>query len=251
MRVIKIYKETRYLSAGDRALVIEFGNKISEEVNSKVRSMTIAIEKEGIEGVVEITPTYRSLTVHYDPMSTSYSSLIEHFEYLENKLEKIDIPLPEIIEIPTFYGGDQCPDIANVAQHNSISVDEVINIHSSKDYLIYMLGFTPGFPYLGGMDEKIATPRLETPRTKIKKGSVGIAGSQTGIYPTDSPGGWQIIGKTPVDLYNAYSDSPILLDSGNYIKFVPVSWDEYKKIEKAVKENRYKIKKYPKKERLI
>ncbi|WP_319202440.1 5-oxoprolinase subunit PxpB [uncultured Ilyobacter sp.] len=245
--MIKIYKKTRYLNSGEKALVIEFGNKISEEVNSKVRSMTIAIEKEGIEGIIEVTPTYRSITVHYDPMKITYTYLLEQFQSLENNIGKIDIPLPEIIEIPTFYGGSLGPDIANVAQHNSISIDEVISIHSSKEYLIYMLGFTPGFPYLGGMDEKISTPRLGTPRTKIKKGSVGIAGSQTGIYPTESPGGWQIIGKTPLELYNAFNDSPILLDSGNYIKFVPIDWDEYEKIEKAVKENRYQIKKYPKK----
>ncbi|WP_394697921.1 5-oxoprolinase subunit PxpB [uncultured Ilyobacter sp.] len=245
-----MYKETRYLNSGDRALVIEFGNKISEEINSKVRAMTIAIEREGIEGIIEITPTYRSLTVHYDPMKLSFTYLLESFKSLEKDLEKIDIPLPEIIEIPTFYGGETGSDISNVAEHNSISVQEVIDIHSSREYPVYMLGFTAGFPYLGGMDEKISTPRLGTPRTKIKKGSVGIAGNQTGIYPIESPGGWQIIGRTPVNLYDAHREPPILLDAGNYIKFVPVSWDEYNKIKNSVEKNIYQIKKYPKEDKL-
>ena len=246
--MIIIYKKTKYLTAGDRALVIEFGNEISEETNSKVRSMMIAVERENIEGIKEVTPTYRSLMVHYDPLKLSYSCLLEQMKSLEIKLGNISIPLPEIVEIPTFYGGDLGPDIENVAVHNSLSVKDVIAIHSSKEYLIYMLGFTPGFPYLGGMDERIATPRLGTPRTKINKGSVGIAGSQTGIYPTDSPGGWQIIGKTPVNLYDANRESPILLDQGCYIKFVPVTLAQYNEIEDAVRKNIYQIKKYPKKE---
>jgi KipI family sensor histidine kinase inhibitor len=243
-----MYKETRYLTAGDRALVVEFGNKISEDINSRVRSMMIAVERENIEGIIEITPTYRSLMIHYNPMKISYSKLLTDLKILEKKLKDIDIPLPEIIEIPVLYNGENGPDIINVAEYNNITTQEVIDIHSSREYLIYMLGFTPGFPYLGGMDERISTPRLGTPRTKINSGSIGIAGSQTGIYPIDSPGGWQIIGKTPLNLYDAFRDPPILLDPGNYIKFVPVNLSEYNSIEEAVKNNNYQIKKYSKKE---
>lgn len=242
-----MYKETRYLTSGERALVVEFGNNISEEINSKVRSMMIAVDRESIEGIIEVTPTYRSLMIHYDPLKLSYSDLLTHLKSLENKLKDIHIPLPEIIEIPVLYGGENGPDIINVSKHNNISTQEVVDIHSSKEYLVYMLGFTPGFPYLGGMDEKIATPRLGTPRTKITSGSVGIAGSQTGIYPVDSPGGWQIIGKTPLNLYDALRNPPILLNQGNYIKFVPVNLSQYNEIEKAVKNNSYHIKKYTKK----
>ena len=161
-----------------------------------------------------------------------YEELVDVLKNIEKSLDSIEIPLPKIIEIPTTYGGEYGPDIENVANQNRISVEEVIKIHSSKTYLIYMLGFTPGFPYLGGMDERIATPRLKTPRTKIAGGSVGIAGSQTGIYPIDSPGGWQLIGKTPLMLYSPHRESPILLSSGDYIKFVPINEAEYKKIEK-------------------
>ncbi|HHY76979.1 MAG TPA: 5-oxoprolinase subunit PxpB, partial [Clostridiales bacterium] len=148
----------------------------------------------------------------------------------------------KVVEIPTIYGGEYGPDIEFVAQHNNLTVDEVIEIHSSRNYLIYMLGFTPGFPYLGGMSEKIETPRLKTPRTKIPAGSVGIAGKQTGIYPIDSPGGWQLIGRTPVKLYDPLADPPVLLNAGDYVRFVPIDEKEYKSILKQVEENKYKVK---------
>ncbi|QZY54188.1 5-oxoprolinase subunit PxpB [Crassaminicella profunda] len=241
-----VYRETKYLIAGEKALVIEFGNEISEKINSKVRAMMIAIEKNNIEGIIEMTPTYRSLMVHYDPLKKDYHSLLKQLQLLESQMDKIEIPLPEVIEIPTVYGKEFGPDIENVAKHNGLTVEEVIKIHTSREYLIYMLGFTPGFPYLGGMNEKIATPRLKTPRTKISGGSVGIAGSQTGIYPIDSPGGWQLIGKTPLKLYDAYRESPILLGSGNYIKFVAIDENTYKRTEEAIKNNTYVYKKYPK-----
>ncbi|PAB58797.1 5-oxoprolinase subunit PxpB [Anaeromicrobium sediminis] len=241
-----MYKETKYLTSGEKALVIEFGDKISEEINSKVRSMMIAIEKKNISEIVEMTPTYRSLMVHYNPLEIGYNSLLNKLKTLESELDNIEIPLPKVIEIPTLYGGEYGPDIENVAKHNGIPVHEVIKVHSSKEYLIYMIGFTPGFPYLGGMDERIATPRLKTPRTKISGGSVGIAGSQTGIYPIDSPGGWQLIGKTPLKLYDAHRDTPILLQAGNYIKFVPIDEEEYIKIEKEIKKNSYEYNTYPK-----
>lgn len=239
-------KETKYLISGEKALVIEFGDEISEEINSKVRTMMIAIEKENIKGIIEMIPTYRSLMVYYNPIDIDYKSLLNKLKALESELNNLDIPLPKVVEIPTLYGGEFGPDIENVAKHNDISVDEVIKIHSSKEYLIYMLGFTPGFPYLGGMDERIATPRLKVPRTKITGGSVGIAGSQTGIYPIDSPGGWQLIGKTPIKLYDSLRETPILLQAGNYIKFTPIDEEEYVKIENEIKKDSYNYKIYPK-----
>lgn len=242
-----MYKETRYLTAGDKALTVEYGNEISEDISSKVRSMMVALELNKIEGVIEIVPTYRSLMIHYNSLTIKYDDLVSKLKLLESKLKDISLPEPEVIEIPTLYGGEYGPDIGNVAQHNGITVEQVIKIHSSKEYLIYMLGFTPGFPYLGGMDEKIATPRLKAPRTKISKGSVGIAASQTGIYPIDSPGGWQLIGKTPLKLYDPNREVPILLKAGNYIKFMPISKEQYKSIEKDVNDGGYKYTTYIKK----
>ncbi|SDK72573.1 5-oxoprolinase subunit PxpB [Natronincola ferrireducens] len=241
-----MYDKIKYLIAGDRALVMEFGNCISEEINEKIRAMTIAIEMKNIKGIVEVVPTYRSLMIHYNPLTIEYTVLLRTMQALEEELKSIELPAPRVIEIPTLYGGDYGPDIDTVAKHNELTVEEVVRIHTSGEYLIYMLGFTPGFPYLGGMDTKIATPRLESPRTKIKGGSVGIAGSQTGIYSIDSPGGWQLIGWTPVKLYDENAEKPILLKAGNYIKFKEIDEEEYRRIEPSIKDRTYECKSYPK-----
>lgn len=241
-----MYDEIKYLIAGDGALVMEFGNSISEEINSRIRSMMAAVETKKIRGIIEMVPTYRSLMIHYDIFTVEYMELVAILQELEAQLDNIDLPLPQVIEIPTLYGGEWGPDIENVGRHNGLTIEEVIEIHSSREYLIYMLGFTPGFPYLGGMDEKIATPRLETPRTKIPGGSVGVAGGQTGIYPIDSPGGWQLIGRTPIPLYDPNRDKPILLKSGNYIRFKGINREEYQEIREALKSDKYQYKSYPK-----
>ncbi len=161
-------------------------------------------------------------------------------------LSSIPIPPPTVIEIPVLYGGEMGPDIENVAEHNHKTVEEVIKIHTSEEYLIYMIGFIAGFPYLGGMSKEIATPRLKSPRVKIEGGSVGIAGEQTGIYPVASPGGWQLIGRTPLKLYDADREKPVLLEAGQYIKFAAVTEEEYKKIEKEVEDGTYKYVVYDK-----
>lgn len=243
-----MYENGKYLNSGEKALVIEFGNEISKDANMKVRAMMLAIEEKKFEFIVEMVPTYRSLMIHYDPLKTQYDEMVDMFKKIEKDLMSIDIPLPNVIEIPVCYGDEYGEDLDNVANHNSLAESEVIDIHTSREYLIYMIGFTPGFPYLGGMDDRIATPRLEKPRIKINGGSVGIAGSQTGVYPVDSPGGWQIIGRTPLKLYDSLREKPILLKTGDYIKFISISKDEFLKIEDMVNENKYQVKVYPMKE---
>ncbi len=161
-------------------------------------------------------------------------------------LDNIEIPPPTVIEIPVLYGGEMGPDIQNVAEHNGKTVEEVIQIHTSEEYLIYMIGFIAGFPYLGGMSKEIATPRLKSPRVKIDGGSVGIAGEQTGVYPVDSPGGWQLIGRTPLKLYDAEREKPVLLEAGQYIKFKSVTPEEYDAILKAVEDGSYRYVVYDK-----
>lgn len=231
--------EVRYLVSGDCAVCVEFGNAISPDINKKIRAFKIAVEKSGIPGIVETVPTYRSLLVHYQPEVIGFRELTEKFENLMGSLSGIPIPPPTVIEIPVLYGGEMGPDIENVAEHNKKTVDEVIRIHTSEEYLIYMLGFIAGFPYLGGMSKEIATPRLKSPRVKIDGGSVGIAGEQTGVYPVDSPGGWQLIGRTPLKLYDADRENPVLLEAGQYIKFRSVTKEEYDRIEKEVADGTY------------
>ena len=185
--------DVRYLVSGDCAVCVEFGNEIKPEINKKIREFKIAVEKAEVEGIVETVPTYRSLLVIYKPEIIGFKELTKKFDEIMKNMGNIEIPAPTVIEIPVLYGGEMGPDIETVAAHNGKTVEEVIKIHTSEEYLIYMLGFIAGFPYLGGMSKEIATPRLASPRVKIEGGSVGIAGEQTGIYPVASPGGWQLI----------------------------------------------------------
>jgi len=238
-----MYSKTRYLDSGDSALVVEFGNQINEEINRKVRNFDLAIKQSKFGGIKEVVPTYRSLLIYYDPLEIKRNVLVEKLKELENNLDEFDFPQPKLVEIPTLYGYDFGPDLDYVAHHNGLTKEEVIKIHSEAKYLIYMLGFTPGFVYLGGMEEKIATPRLKEPRTTIPAGSVGIADNQTGIYPIESPGGWQLIGVTPLKLFDPGRDSPILpgISAGNYITFKPIDKPEYREIVTEFETGRYEL----------
>ncbi len=231
---------------GDTSVAIVFGNEISEKINTEIRAFDEALNEAQIDGIYETVPTYCTLTIHYAPEIIRYGELAKKLEELLSVSHKAQKISTVIIEIPVLYGGEAGPDLEYVAQYNNLSTDEVIRIHSEAEYLIYMLGFTPGFSYMGGMNERIATPRLKTPRVLIPSGSVGIAGKQTGIYPIDSPGGWQLIGRTPVRLYDAGRDTPILLDAGMHVKFVPIDEPEYRRILTKVEQGRYHCRTYVK-----
>ena len=232
----------RFLFSGDSALVIEFGNEISVDINKKIRKMMDDIKKENIDGIVELVPTYCSLLINYDVLKIDYSTLVEKLKtFLNNNLETAEGEEVTLVEIPTLYNDEFGPDLSYVAEYNKLSKEEVIKIHTGTDYLVYMLGFMPGFTYLGGMSEKIATPRLESPRLQIYPGSVGIAGKQTGMYPSMSPGGWRIIGRTPLKLYNPDSDTPVYISSGDYVRYVSISEEEYNDILKKVENDEYKL----------
>lgn len=229
----------KFLTAGDSAILIEFGNDISPEINRKITATVSLLKEQQIEGVVDLIPAFCSLLVSYDLRIVSYEMMEERLRQLVKVDVKSEVGERKVIEIPVCYGGEYGPDIATVAEHAGMTETEVIALHSSKDYLIYMIGFLPGFSYLGGLDERLNTPRLANPRIKINAGSVGIGGSQTGIYPLDSPGGWQLIGMTPVKTYDAERTIPILYEAGDYIRFVPIDEEEFKRIKKLVDSNEY------------
>ena len=216
--------------AGDSCLVVDFGNSISLEINAKVQALRSYLETHGTCGIKELMPTYRSLAVYFDPVGTNMDSLARKITEGLSSIEGKQTVSTKEVTIPVCYGGEYGPDLESVAQYHNISEKDVIRLHSGRSCYCYMLGFTPGFSYLGGMDESIATPRLATPREIIPAGSVGIAGKQTGIYPIDSPGGWQLIGRTPLIMYDPRRNPPTLLDAGIWVGFRPIDEEEFSAI---------------------
>ncbi len=234
----------KHIPAGETAFLIKFGNEISEEIHKQIIAYLNAIKanKELMKGVTDLVPSYADLLVYYNPLIFSYKEVLIKLKAAEKSMEVQLDDKARLIEIPVCYGGIYGEDLDIVAAHNKLSPGQVVEIHTSSNYLVYMLGFTPGFSYLGGMDKRIATPRKEKPRTIIPTGSVGIAGSQTGIYPIESPGGWQLIGKTPVKLFDPDNTSAVLLRAGDRIRFVSVNENEFKKIQELIDKGTFQIK---------
>ena len=217
---------------GDCAAVVEFGKEIDPAMNSRVLRLKSQLDKHPIAGVIEAASAYATLAVYYDPLQLDFDHLKFRLQGMIDILTNAPDVVPVTIKIPVVYGGDSGPDLEFVARRNSLTTDEVIEIHSGADYLVYMIGFAPGFPYLGGMSERIATPRRESPRLKIPIGSVGIAGKQTGVYPIETPGGWQLIGQTPLELFRPACDPPTLLHPGDHVRFCPISHEEFLQMKK-------------------
>lgn len=218
------------LPAGDAAIAVELGDGISPEINAQVHALDRALRAARVPGILDTIPSYRSLLVCYDPLRLSSRALRTVILGLARDAGQSPAPAGRVLRIPTCYGGRFGPDLSFVAEHNGLSPADVIDIHSGGEYLVYMMGFSPGFTYLGGMSARIATPRLKTPRTSIPAGSVGIAQQQTGIYPVESPGGWQLIGRTPVILFDPTRTPPTAVEPGDVIRFVPIDEAEYEVI---------------------
>ena len=217
----------RLLPAGDSAIVVEFGDGIDMRINARVQLLHCALRAGAHAGIVETVPTYRSLMVHYDPMALTREAVEDLIITTAGQLPGEVRETVRTVEIPVRYGGEAGPDLADVAAAAGVGEQTVVELHAGGDYVVFMLGFMPGFPYLGGLPARIATPRLASPRLAVPAGSVGIAGAQTGIYPTESPGGWRIIGRTPVRLFDPLRSPPTLLEAGDHVRFVPVSLAEY------------------------
>ena len=228
----RLYQSAKYAPFGDKAIRVEFGSIVSPEINAKVHALNHAISNAQLSGVCECVPAYRSLTITYDPEKIGYDDLVSKVRNLEEAFEaRASERKARRIVIPVVYGGDSGPDLERVSQYHNLKENEVMEIHSRNEYLVYMIGFIAGFPYLGKLPDEIATPRLETPRLRVPQGSVGIAEDQTGIYPRQAPGGWQIIGRTPMKLFDPTWQPPALLQPGDYVKFKPISSEEFSKIQ--------------------
>jgi inhibitor of KinA len=223
-----LYQSPKYTLVGDRALLVEFGNSINPEVNRRVHALDRALRQARQRGVEECVPTYRSLLVYYDPSQTSPEKLIYYLKDLEATLGDASVSGQErVIDVPVVYGGEYGPDLGHVAQYHGLTEDDVVRLHCSRRYTVYMVGFLAGFPYLGEVASEIATPRLRTPRLRVPAGSVGIAEKQTGIYPCASPGGWQIIGRTPLTIFDVEKQPPALILPGATVMFKPVTETDF------------------------
>jgi KipI family sensor histidine kinase inhibitor len=224
----------RILPAGERGLIVELGNEISIEISDRVRALSIGIEAAGIPGLVEVIPTYRSLGVEYDPLVTSFDEMQARIRGVGAHLDPRSLGSPKLVQIPTVYGGEYGPDLPFVAEHAGLSEAEVIRLHSQPLYHVYMIGFTPGYVYLGGLPEPLHTPRLSSPRIRVPRGSVAVGGGQTGIYPVESPGGWRIIGRTYLTLFDPTQEVPTPVVPGDAVQFDPISEAEFLRAKSQV-----------------
>lgn len=230
---------------GDHAIVIETGKEINTATHSKVRLISGFLDEQAWPWMVEYVPAFTTVTLFYNPVEilnmADYDASGLPYEYVSRQLkqdlplltEEEAVPVPRIVEIPVLYGGEYGPDLGEVAEYNGLTPEKVIDLHTGGEYLVYMIGFAPGFPYIGGMNKSIAAPRRKSPRLKIPPGTVGIAGEQTGIYPIETPGGWQLIGRTPTRLFRPEKKSPSLLQAGDKIRFKAITEQEYQQWEEG------------------
>jgi KipI family sensor histidine kinase inhibitor len=208
----------RTIDASDRSLLLVFDDRITLAAHRDVLRLTPLLR--GVRGVTNVHPAYASILIDFDPREIRHSGVKSAASELFAQAAAAPVPAPRLVEIPAVYGGDYGPDLEAVGALTGHTPDEVVAIHSSAEYLVYFLGFSPGFPYLGGLPESIAAPRLETPRRRVPAGSVAIGGRQTGVYPMASPGGWRIIGRTSLQLFDPAADPPVLLEMGDRVRFV-------------------------------
>lgn len=222
-------------SLGEAALLLRFGASIDEAVNQRVLGVWRALQDAAIPGVIESIPAYATLTVCFDPMHHDVAGLSVRLQSLLRGTVSLDPFEGRQVELPVCYEGEHAPDIDELAQHAGVSIAEVVRRHSETEYRVFFLGFAPGFPYLGGLDPALAMPRRDTPRLAVPAGSVAIGGAQTGVYPQRSPGGWRLIGRTPVRLFDPAREPACLLSPGDRLRFVPVTAAEFARLQSGVR----------------
>jgi inhibitor of KinA len=224
----------RFLPAGDLALSVELGDDISVDVNTRVRALEFLIGQKALPGVVETVPTYRALQVYYDPAVVGYEALCGSLATLAEQASATAMPPAREMELPCCYDGELGPDLEAAARRLELPVDELVRLHAGAEYLVYFIGFTPGLPYMTGAPERLTIPRLDTPRVKVPAGTVGIGGIQCCVYSVDSPGGFWLLGRTPLRLYDPGAAEPILLRPGDRVRFRPVERAEFDDIAARV-----------------
>jgi inhibitor of KinA len=223
----------RFQPASDQSLLIYFGEKITTDAHEQVRKLLRLFELEPVAGVRNLHPAYCSLLVKFDPLKWRREDLEKELRKYLGRLDKVKLPAPRQVEIPVCYGGEFGPDLEDVALLHEMTQERIIELHISATYLVYFLGFVPGFAYLGELPEELVTPRLPTPRKKVPAGSVGIAGNQTGVYPFETPGGWRLLGRTPLAIFRTGRKDLSLLSIGDRVRFVPVSREQFTALERA------------------
>jgi len=232
-------KSFRLAPLGDSAITVEFGDEIDPTINARAVAFAQAVVAQRWTGIVDVVPTYRSVTIYYDALQWKSAALANKLKTLPQRVPDDTESQGTLHEIPVLYGGEYGPDLSDVAAFARLSSDQTVTLHASIRYRVYMLGFSPGFPYLGLIPERLAMPRLATPRAKVPAGSVGIADRQTGIYPTTTPGGWRLIGRTPIRLYHKTGESPFLLKPGDVVQFKPIDQAEFDRLSHEVSRDDY------------
>jgi inhibitor of KinA len=223
----------RFQRASDQSLLIYFGEQITLNAHENIRKLLLLLEREPIAGIRNLHPAYCSVLVKFDPLKWRHEQLEEILKQYFGRLEDATLPEPRQVEIPVCYGGEHGPDLIDVSEIRSMTPAQVIELHSSTTYIVYFLGFVPGFAYLGELPEALVTPRLPTPRRNVPPGSVGIAGRQTGVYPVATPGGWRLLGRTPLSMLRPEQDGFSLLSIGDRVRFTPINQQQFAALERA------------------
>ncbi len=236
---MSLMEDLRLLPVGEAALLVEFGREIDDQINERVQALAGLLVQRGYPWLVDLTPAFASLLVCYDPLKIEFCELCALVRQELAAIADTGAAERRVVEIPVCYEDEFAPDMADMERLTGLSREEIIALHSGRDYKIYMLGFLPGFAYLGGLDDRIAAPRLDSPRVRIEPGSVGIGGAQTGVYPLASPGGWRLIGRTPLDLYDPRREEPVFYQAGDYIRFRPVGRAEFDALRADVEAGRW------------